>query len=97
MRIRIKVVLVIAVLLCTVVTLEFPELARLSDDTSNDFSFEVCAVPEVENAVAERQPARLVLKPAAKDRISWNVAQHIWHVPLSSSSDLLTLQCIHRT
>jgi hypothetical protein len=41
MRIQYSVSLVVGLLFCTLVLLEFPELLNLSDDTSNDYSLTI--------------------------------------------------------
>jgi hypothetical protein len=96
MNIRLRIVLVVVVLLCALTTLEFPELVRLSDDTSNDFSFTVSDAVNI--AVSERQSSVPVSELAPKDLMLWPFAEDIRHdTAFNSPSDLLALHCIHRT
>jgi len=96
MNIRFRIVVVVAVLLCALAALEFPELVRLSDDTSNDFSFTVSKEADVVVAKqnASAQPVELAVRTAA----SWPPPEGSRsYRSLSSPSDLLPLLCIHRT
>jgi hypothetical protein len=96
MRLKLIVAIVVSLLLCTLATLELPELINLTDDTSNDFSLVVF----VENtAVAvkdqmvhlERHPVLAGIqcrRPAPGFRS---------HSLVRSSDNMLHSLCIQRT
>jgi hypothetical protein len=48
---------IMLVLVCSIAFAEFPELARLSDNASNDFTTPTCVVEEVRTAVAPKVTA----------------------------------------
>jgi hypothetical protein len=60
-RIKFIVAIVAGILLCTVCTQEIPELLRLADDTSNDFS--LIAVEEVVPHTVEASERRADFTP----------------------------------
>jgi len=56
-RSRVFKAFIMLVLVCSIAFAEFPELARLSDDASNDFTTPTCVVQEVTTAVAPKVTA----------------------------------------
>jgi hypothetical protein len=98
---RIKIVLAIAVglLLCSIGTLELPELVNLSDNTSNDFSLRLSGdcttivAKKKQTAHSQNDVVRVVSSllysamPTASRR----------SVSLPATDDLLQMLRIHRT
>jgi hypothetical protein len=97
-RIRLKLATVAALLLCSLATMEFPELVSLIDDTSNDFSviffakdaptvvkIRICLLPEEHRAPSGSQHrfASATNRPLIR--------------PFEASDGMLHLFCTQRT
>ena len=95
MRTPIKIAMVVVVLLCTLATLEFPELVNLTDDTSNDFSLTVSQVTDVE--VLKEQVSAAPDKVRVRTAESWAPLEDRQRCNSYPSTDLLSLLCTHKT
>ncbi len=98
MRIKLTLATVVGLLLCTLATMELPELINLVDDTSNDFSLVVF----VRNAVTivktqmlhERRPVLAdVRRPQAAASFPAYSLIHTFQI----ADDILHLLCVQRT
>lgn len=96
MHVRIKIAAIVVVLLCTVATLEFPELVKLTDDTSNDFSLTVARKIDVVTVAQQATtPAKTPARPGLRYHQSSEETPR--YRSLYSSTDLLIRFCTHRT
>jgi len=88
---------VVAVLLSSLACSELPELARLMDNTANDFTPPSCVMDEIENAVGAKATATataLASHPSPHQNFS-HIPRHT--NPCHGSRDLLQLYSILRT
>lgn len=101
MEMRIKIVLAIAVglLLCSIGTLELPELVNLSDNTSNDFSLRLLSdrptIVAKKNQTAHFQSDAVRVVSSLSHPATPIVSTP--SVSLPATDDLLQILCIHRT
>jgi hypothetical protein len=88
---------IMLVLVCSIAFAEFPELARLSDNASNDFTTPTSVVEEVTTAVAPKVTAT-VAAPALRVTSYPELSKASRRTPVSRSSrDVLVLYSILRT
>jgi hypothetical protein len=88
---------IMLVLVCSIASAEFPELARLSDNASNDFTTPTSVVEEVTTAVAPKVTAT-VAAPALRVTSYQEPSKASRRTPVSRSSrDVLVLYSILRT
>jgi hypothetical protein len=98
MRIRVSLALVLGLLLCTLATSEVPELMRLTDNTSNDYSLTIFS--DNDAAIVRTQAPDM---PKGSVRTSAHVKQPKARVQprslllLCSTSEVLHLLCVQRT
>ena len=98
MRIRLTLAIAAGLLLCSLATIEIPELIHLADDTSNDYSLVVFvrnSITVVTGQVAHQEfpvSARVSLEPNAGSS-----STHSLILPLQTSGDMLHLLCVQRT
>lgn len=88
---------IMVLLVCSVACGEFPELSKLSDDTSNDFTTPACAFQDAATAVADQVTAAV---PAPALRVTPNQeSRKVSPLTLVSrgSRDFLVLYSILRT
>jgi len=96
MHTRIRVITIVVLLLCTLATLEFPELVNLTDDTSNDFSLTIARKSDVATVVQHAtMPAKTPAGPGLRyHQPSEETPRYCSFYP---SRDLLIRFCIDRT
>ena len=98
MRIKLTLAIVVGLLFCTLSAMEVPELVKLVDDTSNDFSLLVFvknSVTVVKTQVLHQSPPALadVRRPQA---VASFPAYSLIH-SFQTSDDTLHLLCVQRT
>lgn len=99
MRVKLALATVVGLLLCSLATMEFPELVNLIDDSSNDFSL-VVFVKGAPTAVKvgvrtlheERRSA-----PAGREAIFALLRTDLLIQPAQIAADMLDQLCVHRT
>lgn len=99
MSIKLALAMAVGLLLCSLATLEFPELVTLSDNTSNDFSLQVLGGGRA-IAVQKNQtprPERSAIPEVARLLHSATPRVFDFSLSLQSTNDLLRLLCIQRT
>ena len=97
-RHRFCLTLVVSLLFCALSSSEIPELARLSDDTSNDYTLvvstkTVAPIP----AVIASSDAVLGTVPQVEDAVKYPGPSPISIPYAHTSPDYLQLLCVHRT
>jgi hypothetical protein len=95
MRVRLTLAVFVGLLFCSLVCLEATELARLADDTSNDFSAPY-STPEISSAIVRKSfVIQLRALPARIERCR-SGGQPVESVSHSTARDLLHQFCIQR-
>jgi hypothetical protein len=89
-------VFVLVVLLSALVCSEVPELAKLMDDTSNDFTTPICLIQELRATIAAQVTAT-VISPALGVLASQLSSAHQPSIFPGSSRDVLLLCSTLRT
>ena len=93
---RIVLTTILGLLFCCLITLEFPELLNLNDDTSNDYSLVIFGT-NAGDVMQEQAPGF----PPKTEFESHNKTKPIVHVQPHTSSfevtEVLHLLCIQRT
>jgi len=102
MRKRLIPGVVIAFLVCGLATLEFPELLRLVNDTSNDFALVVAHDISSPVVPGQKPPSHRVSVPTAQTSVglvssTWIEAAFQPDVTRREGSDSLHFLCIQRT
>jgi len=95
MHARIKIAAVVVVLLCTVATLELPELLKLTDDTSNDFSLTIAR--KIDVPTVTQQATAPAKTPAGPELRYHQPSRETPRYSFCPSTDLLIRFCIDRT
>jgi hypothetical protein len=100
-RSRLHLAVVVALLFCALVVVEFPELVSLKDDTSNDFTLLVSRqdVSSPSNTIKPAQtPVAIPVREVTLHAPISNLLALSFPDTLSHSSvDYLHLLCVHRT
>jgi hypothetical protein len=96
MRARFILVAVVSLLFCSLSTLETPELLKLADDTSNDFSI---LIHRQETTVSIGNPARVSRLKTIRCRPAVDRAPIRFRFASSSrpAQDFLHFLCVQRT
>lgn len=93
MRIRLSLAIVVGLLFCTLAALELPELIRLADDTSNDFSL-LAAQRETSALVSDSHLRQATILPARILR-AWRVRKQPNERPRFVSSVRTAKESLH--
>ena len=96
-RHRFCLALVVSILFCGLSSSEIPELARLSDDTSNDFTVVVVTKTSVSVSVNASFDTSVSALQQNNDAVEYPVPSRISIRPAQSPTGYLQLLCVHRT
>lgn len=98
MRIKLILATAVGLLLCTLATMELPELINLVDDTSNDFSLVVFAENTVValkvQMLTQVRPARADIQPRQADE--YFQSHSLIRTFRTSDNDMLHVLCVQR-
>ena len=97
-RHRFCLALVVSMLFCGLSSSEIPELARLSDDTSNDFTLVISTKTSVSvPAIANSDGCVSAVQVQVEDAVEYSGPAAISVPYAHTSSGYLQLLCVHRT
>jgi hypothetical protein len=96
-RHRFCLALVVSILFCGLSLSEIPELARLSDDTSNDYTLVVSTKTAAPIPVIASSDVVLGTVPQVDDAVKYPGPSPISIPYARTSLDYLQLLCVHRT
>ena len=96
-RHRFCLAVVVSMLFCGLSSSEIPELTRLIDDTSNDFTVLVAARASVSVATNVNPISIVSVVHENNDRLEYRLPSSVSVLNVQSPSSYLQLLCVHRT
>ena len=96
-RHRFCLAVIVSMLFCGLSSSEIPELTRLIDDTSNDFTVLVAARPSVSVATNVNPISIVSVVQQNNDRLEYRIPSSVSVLNAQSPAGYLQLLCVHRT
>jgi len=96
-RHRFCLALVVSMLFCGLTSSEIPELTRLIDDTSNDFTVLVVARTSISVATNVNPVSIVSAVQQNNDRLEYHLPTSVSILNAQSPTGYLQLLCVHRT
>jgi hypothetical protein len=96
-RHRFCLAVIVSMLFCGLSSSEIPELTRLIDDTSNDFTVLVAARPSVSVATNVNPISIVSVVQQNNDRLEYRLPSSVSVLNAQSPAGYLQLLCVHRT
>jgi hypothetical protein len=96
-RHRFSLALIVSMLFCGLSSSEIPELTRLIDDTSNDFTVLVTAKTSVSVATNVNPVPTVSMVQQNNDRLEYRLPSSVSMLNAQSPTGYLQLLCVHRT
>ena len=94
---RFCLALVVSMLFCGLSSSEIPELTRLIDDTSNDFTVLVVAKTSISVATNVNPVSIVSAVQQNNDRLEYHLPSSVSILNAQSPTGYLQLLCVHRT
>ena len=96
-RHRFCLALIVSMLFCGLSSSEIPELTRLIDDTSNDFTVLVVTTASVSVAANVNPVSVVSVVQQNDDRVEYRLPSSVSVLDAQSPARYLQLLCVHRT
>jgi hypothetical protein len=96
-RHRFCLALIVSMLFCGLSSSEIPELTRLIDDTSNDFTVLVVTRTSVSVAVNVNPVSVVSVVQPSNNRVEYRLPSSVSVLDAQSPASYLQLLCVHRT
>ncbi len=96
-RHRFCLALIVCMLFCGLSSSEIPELTRLIDDTSNDFTVLVTATTSVSVATNVNPISIVSVVQRNNDRLEYRLPSSVSVLNQQTPASYLQLLCVHRT